>query len=87
MSETSIVPNLTLPEAVALYRECMSDLRKGFDLINSVDQRLKAFGDYCFVPGGDKDEWRFRRFDEPDLAIASIERKVWEAIVSRMGIR
>jgi hypothetical protein len=80
-----IVPNLTLSEAVALYREACTDIAEAFGAIARAEQKLEAFGEYVSVAS--VNGHRCPSFDHPARTLADIEKKVWAGIVNRMGIR
>lgn len=82
---TEIVPNMTLSEAIALYNSATEQIVMAFASIVDAQQKLSLFGEYIEVSavnGG-----RCPHFEHPADTLAGIEKRVWGAIVNRMGIR
>jgi len=85
---TDLMPRATIAQMVATWDECSRDLREAYRLLVGVQERLSdSFSGGSRYFEFDHHDPAYSNYREPERAIASLELRVWGALVDRLELR
>lgn len=86
--EQALIPRTSITEMVAAYRQAEQEIRAGFALVLTAEQRLReAFAEgYSFTVACSSRN-RTVQFDDPDEVMHAMKHAAWKALIDKMGIR